>query len=242
MRLDRYLHDLGVGSRKDIDRLLKKQRVTVDGAVVKQGAQSVSTQSLVTVDGEVLDYAPTVWLMLNKPPGVITATKDARDETVMDLLPERFSRMQVVPVGRLDKDTTGLLLLTNDGALAHRLMRPKSRIMKTYDIIYEETLAADAVARLAQGIDLGDFTTAPAVLEVLEEGHARLSISEGKFHQVKRMMHEVGGVVTALRRVAIASLTLDETLAPGEWRLLTQEELDGLREEAEGATTPHESL
>lgn len=242
MRLDRYLHDLGVGSRKDIDRLLKKQRVTVDGAVVKQGAQSVSTQSLVTVDGEVLDYAPTVWLMLNKPPGVITATKDAHDETVMDLLPERFARMQVVPVGRLDKDTTGLLLLTNDGALAHRLMRPKSRIMKTYDIIYEETLAADAVARLAQGIDLGDFTTAPAVLEVLEEGHARLSISEGKFHQVKRMMHEVGGVVTALRRVAIASLTLDETLAPGEWRLLTQEELDGLREEAEGATTPHESL
>lgn len=242
MRLDRYLHDLGFGSRKDIDRLLKKQRVTVDGAVVKQGAQSVSTQSLVTVDGEVLDYAPTVWLMLNKPPGVITATKDARDETVMDLLPERFARMQVVPVGRLDKDTTGLLLLTNDGALAHRLMRPKSRIMKTYDIIYEETLAADAVARLAQGIDLGDFTTAPAVLEVLEEGLARLSISEGKFHQVKRMMHEVGGVVTALRRVAIASLTLDETLAPGEWRLLTQEELDGLREEAEGATTPHESL
>ena len=242
MRLDRYLHDLGFGSRKDIDRLLKKQRVTVDGAVVKQGAQSVSTQSLVTVDGEVLDYAPTVWLMLNKPPGVITATKDARDETVMDLLPERFARMQVVPVGRLDKDTTGLLLLTNDGALAHRLMRPKSRIMKTYDIIYEETLVADAVARLAQGIDLGDFTTAPAVLEVLEEGHARLSISEGKFHQVKRMMHEVGGVVTALRRVAIASLTLDETLAPGEWRLLTQEELDGLREEAEGATTPHESL
>lgn len=242
MRLDRYLHDLGFGSRKDIDRLLKKQRVTVDGAVVKQGAQSVSTQSLVMVDGEVLDYAPTVWLMLNKPSGVITATKDARDETVMDLLPERFARMQVVPVGRLDKDTTGLLLLTNDGALAHRLMRPKSRIMKTYDIIYEETLAADAVARLAQGIDLGDFTTAPAVLEVLEEGHARLSISEGKFHQVKRMMHEVGGVVTALRRVAIASLTLDETLAPGEWRLLTQEELDGLREEAEGATTPHESL
>lgn len=242
MRLDRYLHDLGFGSRKDIDRLLKKQRVTVDGAVVKQGAQSVSTQSLVTVDGEVLDYAPTVWLMLNKPPGVITATKDARDKTVMDLLPERFARMQVVPVGRLDKDTTGLLLLTNDGALAHRLMRPKSRIMKTYDIIYEETLAADAVARLAQGIDLGDFTTAPAVLEVLEEGLARLSISEGKFHQVKRMMHEVGGVVTALRRVAIASLTLDETLAPGEWRLLTQEELDGLREEAEGATTPHESL
>lgn len=242
MRLDRYLHDLGYGSRKDIDRLLKKQQVTVDGKVVKQGAQAVTAESVVVVDGEVLDYTPTVWLMLNKPTGVITATKDAYDETVMDLLPERFARMQVVPVGRLDKDTTGLLLLTNDGALAHRLMRPKSRVMKTYDVIYEETLAEDAVERVAQGIDLGDFTTAPAVLEVLEEGHARLSISEGKYHQVKRMIHEVGGVVTALRRVAIASLTLDDTLAPGAWRVLTGEEINGLREEAEGATTSHESL
>lgn len=242
MRLDRYLHDLGFGSRKDIDRLLKKQRVTVDGNIVKQGAQAVTAESAVAVDGEVLAYEPTVWLMLNKPAGVITATKDAYDKTVMDLLPERFARMQVVPVGRLDKDTTGLLLLTNDGALAHRLMRPKSQVMKTYDIIYEETLATDAVERLAQGIDLGDFTTAPAILALPEEGYARLSISEGKFHQVKRMMHEVGGVVTALRRVAIASLTLDETLALGEWRLLTAEEINGLREEAEGATTSHESL
>ena len=242
MRLDRYLHDLGFGSRKDIDRLLKKQRVTVDGNIVKQGAQAVTAESAVAVDGEVLAYEPTVWLMLNKPAGVITATKDAYDKTVMDLLPERFARMQVVPVGRLDKDTTGLLLLTNDGALAHRLMRPKSQVMKTYDIIYAETLATDAVERLAQGIDLGDFTTAPAILALPEEGYARLSISEGKFHQVKRMMHEVGGVVTALRRVAIASLTLDETLALGEWRLLTAEEINGLREEAEGATTSHESL
>lgn len=242
MRLDRYLHDLGFGSRKDIERLLKKQRVRVDGNVAKQGAQAVTTESVVEVDGEVLVYAPTVWLMLNKPTGVITATKDAHNETVMDLLPERFARMQVVPVGRLDKDTTGLLLLTNDGSMAHRLMRPKSQVMKTYDIIYEETLAADAVTRLAQGIDLGDFITAPAKLELFEEGHARLSISEGKFHQVKRMIHEVGGVVTALRRVAIASLTLDATLAPGEWRFLTEEEISGLKEEAEGATISHESL
>lgn len=242
MRLDRYLHDLGFGSRKDIDRLLKKQLVTVDGTMVKQGAKSVTSESVVAVDGEILAYAPTVWLMLNKPANVITATKDAHAQTVMDLLPERFGRMQVVPVGRLDKDTTGLLLLTNDGALAHRLMRPKSKVMKTYDIRYEETLAEDAVTRLAQGIDLGDFVTAPAVLELHEEGHASLSISEGKFHQVKRMLHEVGGVVTGLRRVAIASLTLDDTLAPGQWRLLTKEEIEKLRTEAEGANTSHESL
>lgn len=242
MRLDRYLHDLGFGSRKDIDKLLRKQCVTVDGAVVKQGAVAVTAESVVAVDGEVLEYAPLVWIMMHKPQGVVSATKDARDETVLDLLPERFARMQVAPVGRLDKDTTGLLLLSNDGALAHRLMRPKSQIMKTYDIRYEETLHENAVARCAEGIDLGDFTTAPALLECLEAGHARLSISEGKFHQVKRMLHEVGGVVVALERVSIGGLALDENLAPGEWRLLTTEEIQTLRDEAEGAKKHHESV
>lgn len=241
MRLDRYLHDLGFGSRKDIDRMLRNQMVTVDGVPTKQGATKVSVQSVVTVDGERLDYAPTVWIMLNKPAGVVSATKDVNDKTVLDLLPERFARMQVAPVGRLDKDTTGLLLLSNDGALAHRLMRPKSKVMKTYDIRYEEQLAQDAVARCAVGIDLGDFTTAPAVLELLEAGRCQLQISEGKFHQVKRMLHEVGGVVVGLARVAIGGLRLDQSLAPGEWRLLTEEEIKGLQRDAEGEPT-HEPV
>ena len=167
--------------------------------------------------------------MLNKPAGVITATEDAHHETVMDLLPERFARMQVAPVGRLDKDTTGLLLLTNDGALAHRLLSPKRHVEKIYDVCYEETLVPDAVARCAAGIDLGDFTSAPAALALLEEGHCRLTLREGKFHQVKRMLHALGGVVVALERVAFGGLALDAALAAGQWRLLSEDEVAQLR-------------
>ena len=226
MRLDKYLHDLGFGSRKEIDRLLARRQVTVDGARVKKGATQVKPESVVAIDGELLVYAPTVWLMLNKPAGVITATEDARHETVMDLLPER---LQVAPVGRLDKDTTGLLLLTNDGALAHRLLSPKRHVEKIYDVCYEETLVPDAVARCAAGIDLGDFTSAPAALALLEEGHCRLTLREGKFHQVKRMLHALGGVVVALERVAFGGLALDAALAAGQWRLLSEDEVAQLR-------------
>lgn len=225
MRLDKYLHDLGYGSRREITRLLARQTVTVDGVRVKQGAAKVRPESVVAVDGEPLVYAPTVWLMLHKPAGVITATEDAHQQTVMDLLPERFARMRVAPVGRLDKDTTGLLLLTNDGTLAHRLLSPKRHVEKIYDVRYEEILAPDAVARCAAGIDLGDFTTAPALLELLEEGHCRLTLREGKYHQVKRMLHELGGVVVGLARTGFGGLCLDAHLAPGDWRPLTDEEV-----------------
>lgn len=229
MRLDKYLHDLGFGSRKEIDHLLARRQVTVDGARVKKGATQVKPESVVAIDGELLVYAPTVWLMLNKPAGVITATEDAHHETVMDLLPERFARMQVAPVGRLDKDTTGLLLLTNDGALAHRLLSPKRHVEKIYDVCYEETLVPDAVARCAAGIDLGDFTSAPAALALLEEGHCQLTLREGKFHQVKRMLHALGGVVVALERVAFGGLALDAALDAGQWRLLSEDEVAQLR-------------
>lgn len=238
MRLDKYLHDLGLGSRRDIDLVLRRQNVTVDGVRAKKGAVKVSADSEVCIDGERLVYAPTVWLMMNKPAGVITATQDAHQETVLDLVPERFARMQVAPVGRLDKDTTGLLLLTNDGALAHRLLSPKRHVEKVYEVRYEETLADDAVARCAAGIDLGDFTSAPAELELLEPGHCLLHLREGKFHQVKRMLHELGGVVTALHRVRFGGLALDEQLAVGEWRMLAADEValleqQGLQKEGE---------
>lgn len=238
MRLDKYLHDLGYGSRRDIEQLLRRQVVTVDDARVKKGSVQVSADSVVAIDGEPLVYAPTVWLMLNKPAGVITATQDAHQETVMDLVPERFMHMRVAPVGRLDKDTTGLLLLTNDGALAHRLLSPKRHVEKVYEVTYEETLVDDAAERCAAGIDLGDFTSAPAELELFAPGRCRLHLREGKFHQVKRMLHELGGVVTALHRVQFGGLTLDEQLAPGDWRLLEVDEValleqQGLQKEGE---------
>lgn len=228
MRLDKYLHDLGFGSRKEIDKLLRSEKVTVDGAIAKKSAMAVDEESVVEVMGERLSYEPIVWLMLNKPMDCVSAVRDRNFETVMDYIPERYARMNVVPVGRLDKDTTGLLLLTNDGKAAHRLTSPKHQVEKVYVIDYEETLVPDAVARAAQGIDLGDFVSAPAKLECLEEGQARLTITEGKFHQVKRMMHELGGVVVGLHREAIGALALDEDLAEGEWRLLTQEEIESL--------------
>ena len=225
MRLDKYLHDLGFGSRKEINRLLVRRQLCVDGVRVTKGAAQVSVQSAVTLDGEALVYAPTVWLLLNTPDGVITAATDARQETVMDLLPERYARMGVTPVGRLDKDTTGLLLLTNDGALAHFLLSPKRHVEKVYDVHYTGTLAADAVQQVAAGIDLGDFTTAPALLEMNEAGRCRLTLREGKFHQVKRMIHALGGEVTALARTHFGGVALDPSLALGEWRALTDEEV-----------------
>lgn len=231
MRLDKYLHDLGYGSRKEIDRLLVRQNVTVDGVRVKKGSVQVQPESSVAIDGDELVYAPTVWLMLHKPAGVITATEDRCHDTVMDLLPERFARMQVTPVGRLDKDTTGLLLLTNDGALAHRLLSPKRHVAKVYDVRYEGTLVPDAVVRCAAGIDLNDFTSAPATLILLGEGHCQLTLREGKFHQVKRMLHALGGVVVALKRVAFGGLELDDALAPGQWRLLSEQEIAQLRDQ-----------
>lgn len=225
MRLDKYLHDLGYGTRREIDRLLMSREICVDGVRVKKGAFQVQQTSIVTIDGETVAYAPVVWIMLNKPSGVITATTDSHQKTVMDLLPERFARMQVAPVGRLDKDTTGLLLLTNDGALAHRLLSPKRHVEKMYDVCYEEKLVPDAVARCVDGIDLGDFTTAPSELVLIGEGHCRITLHEGKYHQVKRMLHALGGVVTGLTRREFAGLSLDASLAPGAWRLLTEEEV-----------------
>lgn len=228
MRLDKYLHDMGFGSRREIDALIKRRAVTVDGEVAKKSAMSVHEASVVVVSGEEVTYQEHVWLMMNKPKDTITAVSDKTSATVMDYLPERFARMKVVPVGRLDKDTTGLLLFTNDGQMAHKLTSPKHEVAKTYDIIYEESLCDDAEVRIEEGLDLGDFTSAPARLERLGEGRARLAIREGKFHQVKRMMHEVGAVVVGLHRISIGNLTLDASLAEGAWRTLTAEEIEGL--------------
>lgn len=224
MRLDKYLHDLGFGTRRDIDRMLRNCEVTVNGITAHKGKMAVTASDEVCVDGEVLCYEPFVTLMLNKPAGVLSATVDARDKTVLDLLPENYARMNVAPVGRLDKDTTGMLLLTNDGGYNHLLTHPKKHIEKTYLVHYKGMLSEDAEKRCAEGIELSDFTTAPAQLVRVAEGVCRLTVTEGKFHQVKRMMLAMACEVTALQRERIGGLSLDEALAPGQWRLLTAEE------------------
>lgn len=229
MRLDKFLHDTGYGSRKEIRKAVARGQVELEGELVKDPAMQVDESALVLFDGEEVRYRKQHTLLLYKPAGVLSATKDSFHETVMDLLPEQFMRLKLAPVGRLDIDTTGLLLITNDGQLSHRLTSPKYEVPKVYEFSYEGKLAADASERVAEGIDLGDFYTKPGQLTFLGDGRARLRIHEGKFHQVKRMVQALGGEVTALERTVFGPLVLPEDMDPGEWRYLTEEELESLQ-------------
>ena len=234
MRLDKYLADMGEGTRQEVKKQIRRGAVTVNGETVRSPERKVSEEDQVCLDGRQVSYAKMEYFMLNKPAGVVSATEDRRDRTVLDLIADR-KRKDLFPVGRLDKDTEGLLLITNDGAMAHRLLSPRRHVDKVYLIRYEGTLPADAAERFERGIVLEDGTeTLPAVLELLEGdeagGQARLTIREGKFHQVKRMMEAVGCRVVYLRRLSMGSLVLDENLKPGQYRPLTKQELEDLRQ------------
>lgn len=224
MRLDRYLHDLGIAARKDLAAAIRRGAVEVDGVVERRPNAQVSTDSQVSYGGQMLTYRAKHYLMLHKPGEIITATTDAREKTVLDLLPASVQRLKVAPVGRLDRDTTGLLLFTNDGALAHKLLSPKRHVSKIYAVTYSGTLPADAETQVAEGLELSDFTTAPALLRRCGTQQLELTITEGKFHQVKRMMHALGCEVESLTRIAFGPLQLPEDLAPGQWRYLSAEE------------------
>lgn len=234
MRLDKLLANMGYGSRKEVKQLLKQKAVTVDGAYVKDAALHVDPeQQMVSVFGERVVYTEFVYLMMNKPPGVISATEDLRDETVIDLLEPLQQHFQPFPVGRLDKDTEGLLLLTNDGVLAHNLLSPKKHVPKVYYAQIEGVVTEEDVEKFANGVELDDgYVTKPGKLVILkseQQSEIELMIQEGKFHQVKRMFEAVGKRVTYLKRISMGSLTLDENLALGEYRELTTEELNGLQ-------------
>ncbi|QSB10629.1 pseudouridine synthase [Lysinibacillus sp. FSL K6-0075] len=234
MRLDKLLANMGYGSRKEVKQLLKQKAVTVDGAYVKDAALHVDPeQQMVSVFGERVVYTEFVYFMMNKPPGVISATEDLRDETVIDLLEPLQQHFQPFPVGRLDKDTEGLLLLTNDGVLAHNLLSPKKHVPKVYYAQIEGVVTEEDVEKFANGVELDDgYVTKPGKLVILksaQQSEIELMIQEGKFHQVKRMFEAVGKRVTYLKRISMGSLTLDENLALGEYRELTTEELNGLQ-------------
>lgn len=230
MRLDKYLATYTDMSRKEAKIAIKKGRVQVDDEVMKKEDFKVCGEHKVLVDGQVLEAEEFVYYMLNKPAGVVSATQDKTQTTVVELLKKQGR--ELFPVGRLDKDTEGLLIMTDDGMLAHRLLSPKFHVEKTYEIIYAGELADDAVEQMAEGIDIGEKRhTLPAKLELLGDGRARLTISEGKFHQVKRMIAKTGGTVTYLKRISMAGLELDATLQPGEYRKLTDGEIAILRGE-----------
>lgn len=227
-RLDKRLSAAGY-SRKEAAAVIRAGRVRVDGAVVTVPETRVAPGAAITVDGAPLQEGLS-YVLLHKPAGVVSATEDPRERTVLDLLPQELRRRGLFPVGRLDKDVTGLLLLTDDGPLAHRLTSPRHHVDKVYEVTVDGAFTAEDVHALAAGLALGDgLRCLPAKLERTGQSNvARLTLREGKFHQVKRMMACLGKPVTALRRLSMGPLTLDEGLAPGEWRALTPEEVTKL--------------
>ena len=235
MRLDKYLAEMGVGTRQEVKKQIRQGKAAVNGTVVKAADTKIDeTSDEVTICGRNISYVSYEYYMLNKPAGVVSATEDRRDTTVIDLIKEK-KRKDLFPVGRLDKDTEGLLLITNDGDLAHRLLAPKKHVDKVYYAKIDGMVTEEDVKRFAEGIDIGaeeGEMTRPAKLDIMksaEESEIRLTIHEGKFHQVKRMFLAVGKEVTYLKRERMGTLCLDENLKPGEYRLLTEEEIENVR-------------
>ena len=242
MRLDRWLATVSAASRSEARDWIRGGQAAVNGRIIRDPALSFDTEKdALTVGGKPVDGRVTRHVMLYKPEGLLTAARDAKQPTVMDLLPPAYRSIGCMPVGRLDKDTTGLLLLTCDGELNHRLLSPGRHVEKRYRALTEGGLTEEDAAAFAAGLDLGDFTARPAKLTILGPALAEVVIIEGRFHQVKRMFAAVGHEVLQLHRCAFGPLELDPGLSPGEWRELTAEELAALREAAgmAGEKGPH---
>lgn len=236
MRLDKYLADMGVGSRSQIKDAIRKGKVTVNGALVKKPEEKVNETDEIVYEGKAVSYVTMEYYMLYKPAGILSASRDKKAPTVLDIIEDK-KRKDLFPVGRLDKDTEGLLLITNDGELAHRLLSPKRHVPKVYFARVDGRITDEMVTQFAEGIVIDEeFTALPAAMTVLacgdQESEAKLTIYEGKFHQVKRMFEAVGLTVTYLKRLSMGSLQLDESLGKGGCRLLTEEELAILKTEA----------
>lgn len=232
MRLDKFLADCGVGSRSELKKIIASGRVCVGGTVCRSPKTSVEETDTVLLDGQSIAYRKYVYLMMNKPGGVLSATRD-KQKTVLDLLGEEWKHFDLFPVGRLDKDTVGLLLLTNHGELAHRLLSPTYKVPKVYEAVLDKEGEEKDVEAFLQGIDIGGGEVArPAKLsyDATDKTKAVVTIAEGKFHQVKRMFHAVGKEVVFLKRISFGGLMLDEALEEGTYRELSEEEIHALFE------------
>lgn len=234
MRLDKFLANSGIGTRKEVKIILKKGKIKVNEKIVKDAKMQVDEiKDDVKLEGEKITYKPFVYIMMNKPSGVISATEDGKHKTVIDLLCEKYKNYKVFPVGRLDIDTEGLLLLTNDGVLAHNLLSPKKHVDKKYYVELKEPLTIEKKKILENGIKLEEnFVTKKAKIEIIDKDEdievnsVFITISEGKFHQVKRMFKFVENEVLYLKRVKMGKLLLPENLKLGEYRELSEEEMD----------------
>lgn len=237
-RLDKILSNFGYGTRREIKQAVKDGIVSVDGVVAKDSGLHVDPgTSVISVNGEVLRYRENIYLMMNKPQGVISATFDPKHRTVVDILPEDYRCFDLFPVGRLDIDTEGLLVMTDDGQLAHELLSPKKHVPKKYYALVEGMVQEGDIKRFRDGVVLDDgYKTQPALLYIISSGlrsETEVTITEGKFHQVKRMFEAVGKRVEYLRRIQMGNLKLDEDISLGSCRELTDEEIRQLRMEIE---------
>ena len=230
-RLDKLIANSGTLSRKEVHRLIKSGAVSVNGITTKDRGFCIDPESaVIKINGEVISLDKYVYIMLNKPEGVVSATKDPAEKTVVDLVPEEFKKKNLFPAGRLDRNTTGFVLITDNGDFAHKILSPKNHIEKTYEARLAEPVSADKLDEVAKGITLGDGTEClPAKVRVLEDTQnplVEIKICEGKYHQIKRMFAAVGNAVIELKRVKMGNLSLDENLKLGECRLLTKEEVE----------------
>ncbi len=227
MRLDRLLSELGAASRSELRQIIRRGRVSVDGVVVTEPERRVDPEgSEIRLDGELLTYRRFRYFMMDKPAGVLSVTEDRKQKTVLDLLPPELKRLDLFPVGRLDKDTSGLLILTNDGDFAHRVISPKSGVEKRYRAEVEGVPDEADVKAFAEGLTLGDGTKClPARLEITGANTCYVTVMEGKYHQVKRMLASRGKPVVSLRRLSVGALELDEALGPGGFRELEKNDL-----------------
>ena len=224
MRLDRFISHAAGCSRSESRAFIKAGRVKLDGVICKNIGEEIPLSDLVTLDDRPMQLFENEYLMMNKPADVITAAEDRSARTVMDLLPDRYKKIKCMPIGRLDKDTTGLLIFTTDGKLHHRLLSPGQKVAKVYLAGTRLPLDASVAEQFKKGIDSPIIKALPAQLEILESDLARVTVHEGQFHQIKRMFEAVGNEVTRLNRRAFAGVELDPALAPGEYRALTAEE------------------
>lgn len=238
MRLDKFLATVTGDSRKTVKLWMKQKRVQVNQTTVKDPKFQVAEQTdVVTLDGLPQHYQQFYYYMMNKPADVLSATKDSREMTVLDLLADKDYREDLFPIGRLDKDTTGLLILSNDGQLSHRLLSPKKHVAKLYEATVDGVITDKDSATFKKGVVLKDFTAQPAILKLLstqaQQSHVSIQITEGKFHQIKRMFGAIEKPVLSLKRVKMGQLALDPALEPGQYRALSDQELDALQARAD---------
>ena len=230
MRIDKFLSEMAICSRSEASKAARSGAITVDGVAIKKADAHIDPEkNLVCFHGQPVVYKKFTYIMLNKPDGYISATDDPREKTVLELLDERSRKLGLFPAGRLDKNTFGLLILTNDGELCHRLLSPKNHVAKKYRFEVERDITEEDRQRLESGVMLDDEPTKPARVELSGARSGVITITEGKFHQIKRMFEVVCNKVTYLERIEFGGVLLDEKLSRGEWRELTEEEIDILR-------------